>query len=618
MSDATTVAEHRRRRVLLGAAWLLAALHAAFWLRRGWVSYDEGLIGQSALRVLQGELPHRDFVEVYTGGLSYWNALAMRLFGVRLLAPRILLWITYLAWVPALWYAASRVARPALAIAFTALAVALSLPNYSAALPSWYNLFLATFSVAALLRHVERGGRRWLLLAGLAAGTSILFKVIGLWTVAAGLLALLWHEQSLDTAGDPADTPRAADAGSRALHAAIAVALVAWVIAAAIAVRGYRLDALVHWMLPIAALTALLVRREWASPLPGWRERLPRLVPLFIPYVAGALLPFLAFAAFYAAQGALPTMLHGVFVRPLVRVSRASWAVSPWWTALFALPVLALVLSPARWWTRRVELAAGVLAMALVLLAGRRDPVFPAIWKSLIALSPVFLTLGAVRLVRAPAGNELESTERFALLASAASLALIQFPFAAPNYYLYAAPLVVLGWLAALPGARGLERPSGARVAAVFYFTFAVWAITPAFLANMGRKFAEDPQRVPLAGPRGGLLVRGAVRDMYADLGRLVAEKAKGGYVYAGPDAPEVHFLTGARNPTPTIFDFLEDSVGRADRIRQAVVRHDVHLVVINLFPDFSSLPPDELLPWFRRHFPHEQQVGKFLVFWRD
>lgn len=616
MSD-PRVAGRRTRRILLGLAWLLAALHAAYWLRRGWVSYDEGLIGQSALRVLQGELPHRDFVEVYTGGLSYWNALAMRLFGVSLLAPRILLWLAYVAWIPALWYAATRVARPALALPFTALAVALSIPNYSAALPSWYNLFLATCSVAALLRYVDRdrGGRRWLLLAGLAAGTSILFKVIGLWTVAAGLLAILWHEQSLGTrtgegqAGDPA---------SRALQGTIIMSLVAWLVAAAIVVRGYRIDPLVHWMLPIAALTLLLVRREAGATHPSWRERIPRLARLLLPYLAGAALPVAAFAAFFAVHGALGEMMHGVFVRPLVRVSRASWDVSPFWTPLFALPALALVLSPARWWTRRRELAAGVAAMIVVVLVGRRDPFFPAIWKSLIGLAPVFLTLGAWRLARAPEGGGLETTERFALLAGAACLALIQFPFAAPNYFLYAAPLVVLGWLAALPGTRALDRPSGARVAALFYFTFALWAITPAFLANMGREFAEDPPGVPLAGPRGGLLVRGAVRDMYARLRELVAQHAKGGYVYAGPDAPEVHFLTGARNPTPTIFDFLEDSVGRGARTRAAIERHDVHLVAINLFPDFSSLPPDELLPWLRQRFPHEQQVGKFLVFWRD
>ncbi|HEY0969753.1 MAG TPA: hypothetical protein VGE02_02125, partial [Gemmatimonadales bacterium] len=512
------MADPRIHRILLAAAWLLAALHAASWLRRGWVSYDEGLIGQSALRVLQGELPHRDFVEVYTGGLSYWNALAMRLFGVWLLAPRILLWLTYVAWVPAMWYAATRVARPALALPFAALAVALSLPNYSAALPSWYNLFLATFSVAALLRHADGGGRRWLLLAGLAAGASILFKVIGLWTVAAGLLALLWHEQSLGAAGPGEGAPGArADAGSVALRVAISGALVAWVVAAAIAVRGYRVDPFVHWMLPIAALTGLLVRREWTLSLPGWRERLPRLARLFLPYVAGALLPLLAFAAFYAAHGSLGTMLHGVFVRPLVRLSRASVGPSPFWTPLFALPAALLMLSPRRWWSGRGEAVAAAAAVGAVLLLGRRDPFFAASWRSLIGLAPVVLTIGAWRLLRAPEGSGTEPTARFALLSGAACLALIQFPFAVPNYYLYAAPLVMLGCLASL-GSEGSAHAPGARVAAAFYFTFALWVVTPAFIWNMGtggRGFARDAQVVPLALPRGGIDVTARARATY-------------------------------------------------------------------------------------------------------
>jgi len=55
-------------------------------VNRGWVPHDEGLLGQSAERLLAGQLPHRDFDEVYTGGLSYLHALAFEVGGVRLIA----------------------------------------------------------------------------------------------------------------------------------------------------------------------------------------------------------------------------------------------------------------------------------------------------------------------------------------------------------------------------------------------------------------------------------------------------------------------------------------------------------------------------------------------------
>ena len=68
----------------LGAAWTLSAALGAHYLKRGWVPWDAGALGQSAERVLHGQLPHRDFDEIYTGGLSFLHALAFWLFGTKL------------------------------------------------------------------------------------------------------------------------------------------------------------------------------------------------------------------------------------------------------------------------------------------------------------------------------------------------------------------------------------------------------------------------------------------------------------------------------------------------------------------------------------------------------
>ena len=140
---------------------------------RGWVSHDEGLIGQTAERVLAGELPHRDFDDVYTGGLAYVNAGAMWAFGVNVRSPRIVLIVAFLLCVPALFYAATRFGSPIAAALTTLAAVAWSLPNYIASLPSWYNLMFAALGAAALLRFVEVGNRRWLFIAGICGGLML-------------------------------------------------------------------------------------------------------------------------------------------------------------------------------------------------------------------------------------------------------------------------------------------------------------------------------------------------------------------------------------------------------------------------------------------------------------
>lgn len=43
-----------------------ASVYMWSMLRRGWIPHDEGALAQSAERVLLGQLPHRDFDELYT------------------------------------------------------------------------------------------------------------------------------------------------------------------------------------------------------------------------------------------------------------------------------------------------------------------------------------------------------------------------------------------------------------------------------------------------------------------------------------------------------------------------------------------------------------------------
>src|SRR6266581_6391582 len=165
-----------RGRLLLALVLLLSALYMAWELKRGWVPSDEGTLAECADRVLRGELPHRDYHEGYTGGLRYLNAAAFRLFGTNLASMRYMLFLFFLAWVPAVYYVASRFVFPPIAAAVTLLAVAWGPPMYAAAMPSWYNLFFATFGLAALLRYTEAQSDRWLLIAGFCGGISFLFK----------------------------------------------------------------------------------------------------------------------------------------------------------------------------------------------------------------------------------------------------------------------------------------------------------------------------------------------------------------------------------------------------------------------------------------------------------
>ena len=81
-------AEARSSDVLTKTVVGVVAVAISMWiawsnLHQGWFPHDEGQLGQAAERILQGQLPHRDFDEMYTGGLSMLNAAQFRTVGCQ-------------------------------------------------------------------------------------------------------------------------------------------------------------------------------------------------------------------------------------------------------------------------------------------------------------------------------------------------------------------------------------------------------------------------------------------------------------------------------------------------------------------------------------------------------
>src|SRR5262249_40881115 len=146
-------------------------------------------------------------------------------------------------------------------------------------------LFFATFGAAALLRFAELGGRRWLLLAGLMGGCSILAKIAGLYYVGACLLFLLVHEALTQ--------PTHGTAGARwAYRGPITLGLLVFVAALAMLLRRHFTPGNVyHFLVPGAGLALLswwVVNRS--GPMPA-SLRLGRLGGVTWPFLLGLAIP---------------------------------------------------------------------------------------------------------------------------------------------------------------------------------------------------------------------------------------------------------------------------------------------------------------------------------------
>ena len=601
----------------LAIGWVLVSAYVFHTLDRNWIPHDDGSLAQGAERVLRGEMPHSDFAEVYTGGLEYLNAVGFKVFGVGLMSLRYMLFGFVLVWVPVIYYCARRFVAPLGAAAVTLLAVLWTVPNYPAAMPSWYNLFFATFGVAALLRFAEVKQSRWLVVAGLMGGCSILAKISGLYYVAPCLLFLLVHEALTQ--------PTSSRGRARwAYHWPVALGLLGFVAALFILLRGHLSPQHVyHFLIPgagLALLTWWVIRNS--GELPALR-RFGRLVRISGPFLVGLIIPIAVFAAPYVANGRVGALWRGVFVSPTTRFAAAR--VSPLeWPAVLPACVLvgALVLARTAGRGARAWLVGSILAVLAVapLAIGGIEYLYRISWVSISQAIPLVVAVGLITLARRAGPAPADTTrweQSFLLLAVAGLTSLIEFPFAAPIYFCYTAPLALLAVISVLRLVGGPPQP-WAGLLTVYYAGFAIVAMNRQSIGELGITASRGEPLARLELSRsGGVLVHARDAAEYRAVVDTLTAHAHGSFTYAGPDAPEIYFLAGLRNPTRTFFNFLEPAEQSTDRLLAAVDQHGVTAVVINRFAKFSAPVASDLDSAFAGRFPNVRTIGRFTVRWR-
>src|SRR5206468_3627800 len=130
------------------------------------------------------------------------------------------------------------------------------------------------------------------------------------------------------------------------------------------------------------------------------------------------------------------------------------------------------------------------------------------------------------------------------LLSVTAMCSIVQFPYAAPIYFCFVAPLVVLAVLAV----RSLVPPVGAvssGAVLAFFLAFAVFRVNTSSIFGMGVRYEPYYDTIPLNLERGGLDVAPGDALVYGRLVHALQLRAHGGYTWASPECPEIYFLSG-------------------------------------------------------------------------
>lgn len=610
MAELTAAEGWAVRTMVLGAVLAIAGVYVGAHIGSGWVPADEGTLSQSALRVMEGQLPHRDFAEIYTGGLSLLHALAFRIFGVSLFSLRICAFLFFLTWIPAVYYVALRFTSAAGAGLITAAAVAWSFPNYPAAMPSWYNLFFATFGAAALLHYLEVRRARWLFVAGVCGGASILIKVTGAYYIAGVLLFLAFLEQS--------DHEPVKKGNTAVPYRVFSTSALLLFLATVVYEFHSRLGngEFYHFVLPATALVALILLGERNVRGAATSARFGGLLRLMIPFGCGVLCPLIAFLAPYARSKALGQLFSGITSSVIAR-SAGMGVMSPAAIdkGVYALALLALVVAAMfrrEFQGNIVSATAGLGLVVILVKSTSSGGTVSGVWYSVATLTPLMVLLGVATLFSAASRGGLTKLQQqrvMVLISLAAMCSLVQYPFAAPIYLCFALPLTLLAALAIVATAK--KQPGTYVLAAVagFYLLFGVVVLVPAHIYELTYKVGQmDELHLERAG---GLRIEYATN--FADLIHVLQQHSPNGLLYAGNDCPELYFLSGLKNVT------RDDTGAPAEEVLRALQSDDLKVVVIN---EATFFPSSRMNPEVRaeviRKFPQGRQIGFFHVFWRE
>jgi hypothetical protein len=259
----------------------------------------------------------------------------------------------------------------------------------------------------------------------------------------------------------------------------------------------------------------------------------------------------------------------------------------------------------------------GLYVCAILLSASRSTWTYSLGWCSLATVIPAMVLAGAAILWASREDQRLNiiGQQRIMLIMCVTALcSLVQFPFAAPVYFLYVAPLVILLGTALFAAVASPPRFAFGVIIG-FYLLFPVLPITPYYL---GLRHAPDSRVEQLNIARaGGLRVESSDAQLYEKLISRVQAHAAGKFIYAAPDCPEVYFLSGLKRPVRHYFDFAEGSSGHTDQILNELEILNVNVVAINKDSQFSGSMSPDLQVALEQRYPQFEGIGRFQVRWK-
>jgi membrane protein insertase Oxa1/YidC/SpoIIIJ len=151
---------------------------AYLWVFRRFTSIepDEGIVLQGATRILEGQIPYRDFFSFYTPGSFYLVAAIFRVFGNSFVVARSSLAIAGGLCSVVTYVLCRRVCPRGISVFAAILATITGTAFRFLVLHNCYSTLLACLAVYAVVRFVESHSTAWAFITGSLAALTFLFE----------------------------------------------------------------------------------------------------------------------------------------------------------------------------------------------------------------------------------------------------------------------------------------------------------------------------------------------------------------------------------------------------------------------------------------------------------
>ncbi len=140
---------------------LLSLTYLCAFLRYCSLEPDEGILLQGGQRILEGQVPYRDFFSFYTPGSFYLLAAMFRVFGDSFVVARLSLAITGAVCSVVTYLLARRVCSRSFSVFAAALATIAGVAYRFLVLHNWYSTLLAGLALYSAVRLLESHNPAW-------------------------------------------------------------------------------------------------------------------------------------------------------------------------------------------------------------------------------------------------------------------------------------------------------------------------------------------------------------------------------------------------------------------------------------------------------------------------